>query len=198
MNGKQIVSLIGSAILLIGCCMPIANHLQDATVGYMFSQGVVPGGIILVALGVLGIYGAYIGSSILLVAAASLGAVTFVLTLLTVSGALAEAEDLASLSEHSINLRSGAGIIPVGLLIMFGSSLMVSATPVKHRVKKRRSSRTSKSNLDQNNIHRTELTRARNLNRTSTRSRSSSGSIFNNRKESNYRTGRRRKSSSSR
>ena len=58
MNGKQIVSLIGSAILLIGCCMPIANHLQDATVGYMFSQGVVPGGIILVALGVLGIYGA--------------------------------------------------------------------------------------------------------------------------------------------
>jgi len=201
MNAKQIVSFVGSAIVLFGCSMPIASHLLDYSIGHMFSRGVVPAGVLLVAMGVLGIYGAYRGSSILLVVAASLGTAAFSFALLSVSGVLAEAEDLAGLSISKINPKSGSAVIPIGLLIMFGASLMVAATPVQRKVKKRRSSRTSKSNLDQNNIHRTELTRARNLNRTSTRRSSSSKSIFNNRTksngQSNYRVGGRKTNSSS-
>ncbi len=195
MNIKQIVSLAGSVIVLIGCCMPIANNLIDANVGYMFSSGAFLGGVILIAMGALGIYGAYRESSIMVLVAATIGALIFTYTLLTVSGVLGEVEDFAELSITAVSFRFGAVIITVGLLIMLGSTLMVPATSARTTAKKHRSRTTRKSNLKEDNIHRSDLTRARNLKRSSSR-RTSSSSIFKSASGNKHRSSRRRSSAS--
>jgi len=193
MNSKQIVSLVGSVILLIGCFMPIANNFIDSNVGYMFSPDAFAGGVALVVMAALGIYGAFRENTVFLLVGTCLGALVFVATLLTVSGVLGETEDFAELSLSSISFKYGSGVIMAGLLIMLGSSLMVRPVTAKHTVKKRRSSRSSKSNLTNDNIHRAGLTRARNLPGTSKR-RSSSGSIYNTRPGSKHRSRSKRRS----
>ena len=192
MNFKQIVSLTGVAVVLIGCFMPVANNFVDSNVGYMFSRGTAWGGVALVVMMLAAIYGAWRDSSVLVLIATCLGGVAFVTTLLIVSGLLGDTEDFAELSVTAISYRAGTAVIIAGLLIMLGSTLMMSTgNTVQTRVKKRRGSRTSRSNVKHSNIHRTGLTRARNLDRSSTR-RSSSGSIF----KSGHRSGRKRSSAS--
>ena len=197
MDSKQIVGLIGSIVVLIGCCMPIANNFIDSYVGYAFSPGAVPAGVALVAIGALGIYGSYLRSSVLLVVAATLGSLAFIFTLMIASGLLGEVEDFAELSINSISFRSGAAIIPAGLLIMLGSSLMVSGTAVKPGTKKHRSRTTRKSNLREDNIHRSELTRACDFKHRSAH-RTSSTSIFKSGSDKRHRSGSRKRNSASR
>ena len=155
MNSKQIVSLIGSAVVFIGCCLPVLNSPDGISVSYMFGSGYVFFGLLLVALVALGVVAAFRDNVNLLIMSIIFAGLIFVFTWVLMSGLLDGTKGLAGISAASISLRSGGIAIVCGLAIMLGAAAMTGEKrTVKPRSRKRR-----KHKLQHDNIHRENVRR---------------------------------------
>lgn len=132
MNGKQIVGVIGSFIVILGCFMPIATFPIVGGINYMFPpDGQVGDGVFVAGFAVLGLLGALRGSSILLLLSSILAGVIFGYSINNMSDVLSrgqQAEGLAGALMSTAGLGSGAAAISVGLALMFAASAMPGST----------------------------------------------------------------------
>ena len=102
MNSKQIIGLIGSIIVLIGIFLPIISTPSGAITTYMFSPDNVVAGLLLVALVLLGMVGAYYYHDVMLLTAAGLGTVVFCATFIHMLDVLGNIDDLRNVSVVAI------------------------------------------------------------------------------------------------
>jgi hypothetical protein len=128
LNARQIVGLIGSIIVIVGCFLPIAHVPIYGGINYMFPPGGSVGdGMFVAGLAVLGLLGAVRGSSLLLLLSSVLAALVFGYTLSNLFGVLGEsreAEGIAGAMFSAAGVGSGAAAISVGLLLMFVASAL--------------------------------------------------------------------------
>ena len=128
MNSNQIIGLIGSTIVIVGCFLPIANVPILGGINYMFPPGGEIGdGVFVAGLAILGMLGAVRGGSLLTLVSSVLGALIFGYTISNLMEIYADAEEtggLAGLMMSTVGLGSGAAAIAVGLVLMFISSLL--------------------------------------------------------------------------
>jgi len=156
MNSKQI-SLIGAALILVGCCLPVVNAPNSVNVIYMFSPSHLLSGFALVFMVLLGIGAVYRDNVNLLLASVTLSGLIFGFTWLHMLGLLEGTKGLTGLSNTSTGLRSGGIAIAAGLVVMLGSSLMISeerAVQPRQRVRR-------KHKLKRDNIHRKNVRHSR-------------------------------------
>lgn len=155
MNSKQIVSLIGSAVVFIGCCLPVLNSPDGISVSYMFGSGYVFFGLLLVALVALGVVAAFRDNVNLLIMSIIFASLIFGFTWILMSGLLDGSKGGTGISTASIGLRSGGIAIVSGLAIMFGSAAVAGEKrAVKTHTRKR-----TKHKLHSDNIHRQNVRR---------------------------------------
>lgn len=128
MNAKQVIGLIGSLIVLVGCFMPIVNLPIVGGINYMFPPGGDIGdGVIVAGLAILGLLGAVRGGSLLLLLSSVVGALIFAYSMSNFSEILSSSqasEGLFGALMSSAGPGAGAAAIAVGLVLMFISSLM--------------------------------------------------------------------------
>jgi len=157
MNSKQIISLIGAALILVGCCLPVVNAPNGVNVIYMFSSSHMLSGCALVFMILLGIGAVFRDNVNLLLASVIFSGLIFGFTWLHMLGLLEGTKGLVGLSKTSIGLRSGGIAIAAGLIVMLSSSLMISeerAVQPRQRVRR-------KHKLKRDNIHRKNVRHSR-------------------------------------
>lgn len=140
MSAKQIIGLIGSIIVIVGCFLPIATVPIFGGINYIFPPGGEIGdGAIVAGLAFLGMLGAVRGGSLLTLLSSVLGAFIFGFTISNFMDIYSSAEDtggLAGLMMSTIGLGPGAAAIAVGLALMFISSLLPRPTESTYDVKR--------------------------------------------------------------
>lgn len=131
MNAKQIVGLLGSLIVIVGCFMPIATFPIVGDINYMFPPGGQVGdGVFVAGLAVLGMLGAVRGSSILLLLSSILGGLIVGYSVNSLSDVLsgAQQEDgLVGALMSTAGFGPGLAAISVGLMFMLVASAMPRA-----------------------------------------------------------------------